>query len=133
MDDERRGDAGVWRVFRSAADAGRNRSAVGGEVCAAVGCLGGWRPVAFRIVNIPRFAEFLISVENEMGKVSWPSRRELFQASMVVIVVIFMLTAILLGYDLALNGLFPVCSASRAAMRAVDADRPRTAGVGEVY
>jgi preprotein translocase subunit SecE len=63
--------------------------------------IGAW--AAFRIVNIPRFAEFLISVENEMGKVSWPSRAELFRASMVVIVVIFMLTAILLGYDLVLK------------------------------
>ena len=68
---------------------------------AAIAALGAW--VAFRIVNIPRFAEFLISVENEMGKVSWPSRQELFRASMVVIVVIFLLTAILLGYDLALK------------------------------
>lgn len=68
---------------------------------AAIVALGAW--VAFRIVNIPRFAEFLISVENEMGKVSWPSRQELFRASMVVIVVIFLLTAILLGYDLALK------------------------------
>lgn len=67
----------------------------------AVLALGAW--AAFRIVNVPRFAEFLISVENEMGKVSWPSRQELFRASMVVIVVIFMLTAILLGYDLVLK------------------------------
>lgn len=63
--------------------------------------VGAW--AAFRVVNIPRFAEFLISVENEMGKVSWPSRGELFRASMVVLVVIFMLTAILFGYDLALK------------------------------
>jgi preprotein translocase subunit SecE len=63
--------------------------------------IGAW--AAFRVVNIPRFAEFLISVENEMGKVSWPSRQELFRASMVVLVVIFMLTAILLAYDLILK------------------------------
>jgi preprotein translocase subunit SecE len=65
--------------------------------------IGAW--AAFRVVNIPRFAEFLISVENEMGKVSWPSRQELFRASMVVLVVIFMLTAILLAYDLILKAL----------------------------
>jgi len=63
--------------------------------------LGAW--AAFRIVNIPRFADFLISVEAEMNKVSWPSRAELFRASMVVIVVIFMLTAILFTYDLVLK------------------------------
>jgi preprotein translocase subunit SecE len=63
--------------------------------------IGAW--AAFRVVNLPKFAEFLISVENEMGKVSWPSRGELFRASMVVLVVIFLLTAILLGYDLFLK------------------------------
>jgi preprotein translocase subunit SecE len=69
-------------------------------VLAAVGI---W--AAFRIVNIPRFADFLISVEVEMNKVSWPSRGELFRASMVVLVVIFLLTAILFGYDFILKAL----------------------------
>lgn len=63
--------------------------------------IGAW--AAFRVVNIPRFAEFLISVENEMGKVSWPSRGELFRASMVVLVVIFLLTTILYTYDIVLK------------------------------
>jgi preprotein translocase subunit SecE len=70
---------------------------------AALGVLGAW--AAFRIVNIPRFAEFLISVENEMNKVSWPSRAELYRASLVVIVVIFVLTVILLMYDLVLRSI----------------------------
>lgn len=70
-------------------------------VPAAIVAVGAW--LAFRIVNIPRFAEFLISVENEMNKVSWPTRGELYRASMVVIVVIFLLTAILFGYDLVLR------------------------------
>jgi preprotein translocase subunit SecE len=63
--------------------------------------IGAW--LAFRIVNLPRFADFLISVEAEMNKVSWPSRAELFRASMVVIIVIFLLTAILFTYDLVLK------------------------------
>jgi preprotein translocase subunit SecE len=67
----------------------------------AVLAAGAW--AAFRIVNIPRFADFLISVEAEMNKVSWPSRSELYRASLVVIVVIFLLTAILFTYDLALK------------------------------
>ena len=65
--------------------------------------IGAW--AAFRVVNIPRFAEFLISVENEMGKVSWPSRGELFRASLVVLIVIFMLTAILFTYDFVLKAI----------------------------
>ncbi len=67
----------------------------------AVFGVGAW--ICFRIVNIPRFADFLISVEAEMNKVSWPSREELFRASVVVIVVIFFLAAILFGYDLLLK------------------------------
>jgi preprotein translocase subunit SecE len=64
---------------------------------------GAW--IAFRIVNLPSFADFLISVEAEMNKVSWPGRSELWRASMVVIVVIFLLAAILFGYDLILKAL----------------------------
>ncbi len=59
--------------------------------------LGAW--AAFRVVNIPAFADFLISVEGEMNKVSWPSRGELFRASVVVILVIFFLAALLFLYD----------------------------------
>src|SRR5688572_11118899 len=50
---------------------------------------------SFRVVQIPAFADFLISVEGEMNKVSWPSRGELFRASVVVIMVIFFLAFLL--------------------------------------
>jgi preprotein translocase subunit SecE len=62
---------------------------------------GAW--ASFRIVNMPNFADFLISVEGEMNKVSWPSRGELFRASIVVMVVIFFLAALLFMYDLVLT------------------------------
>ena len=58
---------------------------------------------SFRVVQMPAFADFLISVEGEMNKVSWPSRHELFRASMVVIVVIFFLAGLLFGYDVLLS------------------------------
>jgi len=60
---------------------------------------------SFRVVNFPRFADFLISVEAEMNKVSWPSRSELYRASIVVIVVIFFLAATLFMYDVVLKWL----------------------------
>src|SRR5262245_51953895 len=66
-------------------------------VPALITAAGAW--LAFRVVNMPRFADFLISVEAEMNKVQWPSKAELYRASLVVIVVIFMLTAILFCYD----------------------------------
>lgn len=70
-------------------------------VVLAAGCWASWR-----IVNIPRFADFLISVEAEMNKVSWPARSELWRASMVVIVVIFFLAGLLFVYDAVLRYIF---------------------------
>ena len=54
---------------------------------------------SFRVVQMPTFADFLISVEGEMSKVSWPARGELFRASIVVMLVIFILAAVLFGFD----------------------------------
>jgi preprotein translocase subunit SecE len=67
-------------------------------ISAAVLAVGVW--VSYRIVNITRFAEFLIAVEAEMNKVSWPSRAELIRSSAVVIVTMFGLAVLLFGYDL---------------------------------
>ncbi len=53
----------------------------------------------YRVVNLPAFADFLIAVEAEMNKVSWPTRPELFRASIVVLLVIFTLAIVLFGFD----------------------------------
>ncbi len=55
---------------------------------------------AYRLVNLPQFADFLIAVEAEMAKVSWPQRTELIRASAVVLLTIFALAAVLAGFDL---------------------------------
>ncbi len=65
--------------------------------------VGAW--LAFRLVNTPRFADFLIAVEAEMAKVSWPTKQELFRSSIVVMFTIFGLALILWGYDLFWNRL----------------------------
>lgn len=59
--------------------------------------LGWW--AAYRLVNVPAFADFLIAVEAEMNKVSWPSRSELVRGSAVVLIVIILLAALLFGFD----------------------------------
>jgi preprotein translocase subunit SecE len=64
----------------------------------------GWW-ASFRIVNIPKFADFLISVEAEMNKVSWPDRGDLWRASLVVIIVIFFLAGLLYTYDIVLRAI----------------------------
>jgi preprotein translocase subunit SecE len=48
---------------------------------------------------MPRFADFLIAVEAEMNKVSWPSRAELFRSVVVVLVSIIGLAIVLYLYD----------------------------------
>jgi preprotein translocase subunit SecE len=63
-------------------------------VLAAAGC---W--IVYRLVNFPRFADFLIAVEAEMNKVSWPTRGELARSSMVVLFTIFALAIVLYGFD----------------------------------
>lgn len=55
--------------------------------------------VGYRVVNYSVFADFLIAVEAEMSKVSWPSRSELWRASMVVMFVIFALALFLFVFD----------------------------------
>jgi len=90
------GAIGAWKISE-AADGNVGRYLVPLAVVGATA----W--AAFRVVNIPSFADFLIAVEAEMNKVSWPTRSELFRASLVVIVVIFLLTLILLLYDTVLR------------------------------
>jgi preprotein translocase subunit SecE len=98
---------GVWRLAQllplwlassgplgTGTDLGVYRFLVPGLLLAA----GLW--LAYRIVNVPRFADFLIAVESEMAKVSWPSTGEVARSSAVVIFLIFALAAILAGYDL---------------------------------
>ncbi len=62
--------------------------------------------VIYRAVNLPNFADFLIAVEAEMNKVSWPGRTELFRASLVVLVTILVLAALLATFDFAWAALF---------------------------
>jgi preprotein translocase subunit SecE len=64
----------------------------------------GW--LSYRIVNIPGVADFLIAVEAEMNKVSWPTRMELFRASVVVLFCIITMAAILYGYDIVWQFIF---------------------------
>ncbi len=55
----------------------------------------------FRVYNWPRFADFLIATEAEMGKVSWSTRPELQRATIVVVLTLFLLSGFLLSVDFA--------------------------------
>ena len=58
------------------------------------------------MVNYPQFSDFLIAVEAEMTKVSWPSRTELIRSSLVVIILMFFLAGVLFGFDIIWRQLF---------------------------
>lgn len=88
------GGDSLGSVAGSATDVGVVRFLVPGALLAA----GLW--LCYRIVNIPKFADFLIAVESEVAKVSWPTGAEVFRSSAVIIFLIFALAGILAAYDL---------------------------------
>ena len=68
--------------------------------------IGVW--TAYRLVNYPVFADFMIAVEAEMNKVSWPTRDQLYRASVVVIFVIFAMAVLLFVFDIVWTAVFEV-------------------------
>lgn len=62
-----------------------------------VSAVGAW--ISYRLVNYPRLADFLISVEGEMAKISWPTKTELIRSAIVVIVVMIILAVLLWIFD----------------------------------
>lgn len=76
------------------ADVGPLTRGVVTAICFAVGL---W--AAFRVVNLPQFAEFLIEVQHEMAKVSWPSWAMLQRSTAVVLFTMGLLSLVLFCYD----------------------------------
>jgi preprotein translocase SecE subunit len=57
--------------------------------------------LAYRVVNMPIFADFLIATEAEVNKVSWPTRHSVVQDTIVVLTTVLLLTLFLFVVDLA--------------------------------
>lgn len=87
---------GCWTLSNTALSQYEPPVRIGVPVVLAV--LGLW--AAFRIVNYPRFADFLVSVEAEMDKVSWADVEYLKRATGVVLGVMLFLGLVLSLYDL---------------------------------
>ena len=85
----------AWEIKRSSLFSGMGNASW--LVMIGIGAALVW--FAYRIVNYSVFADFLIAVEAEMNKVSWPTRTELWNASMVVMFVIFAMAAFLFLFD----------------------------------
>jgi preprotein translocase subunit SecE len=94
----------AWRAYPTLTIDMQASRWVAATVSAILLLAGLW--IGYRIVNLPSFADFLIAVEAEMNKVSWPARVELVRASMVVILLMFGLTTVLFTYDLLLTKFF---------------------------
>jgi len=86
---------GAWSLERYLID--KAAPAVRLSIALALVLVGLW--VCYRVVNLPRFADFLIAVEAEMNKVSWPSRSDLVRSALVVMITMFGLAATLFVYD----------------------------------
>lgn len=56
--------------------------------------------LAWRVVNWPTFADFLIATEAEMNKVSWTSKKRLVQDTIVVLTTVFLMTVFLFVVDI---------------------------------
>jgi preprotein translocase subunit SecE len=56
--------------------------------------------IAFRLVNLAVFADFLISVESELLRVTWPGKQEVIQATVVVVTTMVSLGTFLFLIDL---------------------------------
>ncbi len=54
---------------------------------------------AWRVVNFPPFADFLIATEAELNKVSWTTRPRLIQDTIVVLITTFLLALFLFLMD----------------------------------
>lgn len=83
---------------------GNSSELVKNGVPAVVAALGCW--FAYRIVNYPPAADFLIGVQSEVDKVSWPTWPQLWRATIVVLVVMVFLSIVLLLFDMVWQYLF---------------------------
>jgi preprotein translocase subunit SecE len=92
---------GCWQLSRIFMDSGAQLQF---GVPLLIMAIGAW--AIYRVVNYPKFADFLIAVEAEMAKVSWPTWSELVRSSIVVIIVIVGLAIMLFGYDYFWNLIF---------------------------
>jgi preprotein translocase subunit SecE len=80
-----------------------NRGALIGIVLGIVALLS---LLAYRIMNKPANADFLIATDSEMKKVNWTSREELIGSTKIVIIFVFLITSILFVTDVIFGYVF---------------------------
>ena len=93
-----------YSIFRAETFGVKGSTIVG----AIVAILGIW--ASFRAINYPTFADFLVSVEAEMSKVSWPSKQELYLNTRVVLIFMALFTVLIFLYDIVFRAIFGLFS-----------------------
>ena len=88
-----------WLLISFAALFVRRQVGIGWlSICIAVIGLAGVISVA--ILNRPRWADFLISVQAEIDKVTWPSKAEVHKHTIVVLILLVSMAVIVFGFDI---------------------------------
>lgn len=86
--------AGAATWYFGMASWGAMTQSIGTLLIAGCGCWFG-----FRVTNWMPFADFLVDVEAEMMKISWPGKTELYLSTIVVLVLMALLACILYVFD----------------------------------
>jgi preprotein translocase subunit SecE len=66
-------------------------------ICSAIVVAAGL--ISARLLNRPRWADFLISVQAEIDKVTWPSKAEVRKATAVVLVLLTLMAGVVFVFD----------------------------------
>lgn len=74
------------------------------SLCVLVVAVAGFISVA--ILNRPRWADFLISVQGEIDKVTWPSKSEVHKHTIVVLILLVSMAVIVFGFDIVWQWVF---------------------------
>lgn len=73
-----------------------------GLVTAVLVVVVAWAALAW-FLNRARSVDLLVETESEMRKVSWPSRQEAWNSSIIVVVTVLVMMGLLFMYDVVLN------------------------------
>lgn len=94
-----------WLLISVAALFVRRQVGIGWlSICIAVIGVAGVISVA--ILNRPRWADFLISVQAEIDKVTWPSKTEVHKHTIVVLVLLVSMSVIVFAFDIVWQWVF---------------------------
>ena len=64
-----------------------------------IGLVGVAGLISVAVLNRPRWVDFLISVQAEIDKVTWPSKGEVRKATMVVLVLLVSMAGVIFVFD----------------------------------